>query len=115
MQIQLDKRTFFFLRNKQENVFANVLPPGATQQLRTATQKRKRFIRCRNIDITATSIEIFMIHGFQRIGLTSSQWLPAHEDHVMGVEGAAYKVRYRPVQANCAMAKLVVSTFLVCL
>jgi hypothetical protein len=30
------------------------------------------------------------------MGLTSSQWLPEHEDHVMRVEGAAYKVRYRP-------------------
>jgi len=30
------------------------------------------------------------------MGLTSSQWLPEREDHVMGVEGAVYKVRYRP-------------------
>jgi hypothetical protein len=35
-------------------------------------------------------------YGFQRMGLTSSQWLPESEDHVTGVEGAAYKVRYRP-------------------
>jgi len=49
------------------------------------------------------------------MGLTSSQWLAERDDHVMGVEVAAYKLRYRPVQANCAMAKLVVSTFLVCL
>jgi hypothetical protein len=38
------------------------------------------------------------------MGLASSQWLPEREDHVMGVEGPAYKVRYRPVQANSAMA-----------
>jgi hypothetical protein len=25
-----------------------------------------------------------------------SQWFPKREDHVMGVEGAAYKFRYRP-------------------
>jgi len=31
--------------------------------------------------------------GFKRMGLTSSQWLPEREDHVLGVEGAAYKVR----------------------
>jgi len=49
------------------------------------------------------------------MGLTSSQWLAECDDHVMDVEVAVYKVRYRPVQANCAMAKLVVSTFLVCL
>jgi hypothetical protein len=49
------------------------------------------------------------------MGLTSSQLFPEREDHVMGVEGAEYKVRYRPVQANCAMAKLVVSTFIICL
>ena len=30
------------------------------------------------------------------MGLTSSQRLPERDDHVMGVEGAAYKVRYRP-------------------
>ena len=30
------------------------------------------------------------------MGLTSSQWLPERDDHVMGVEGVAYKVRYRP-------------------
>ena len=28
----------------------------------------------------------------------------------MGVDGAAYKVQYRPVQANCAMAKPILST-----
>ena len=55
-----------------------------------------------------------MSHGFQWIGLTSSQWLLEREDHVMVVEGAAYMVPYRPVQANCVMAKLVVSTFVVC-
>jgi hypothetical protein len=49
------------------------------------------------------------------MGVKTSQWLPEYDDHVIGVEGAAYKVRYRPVQANCAMAKLVVSTFLICL
>jgi hypothetical protein len=27
--------------------------------------------------------------------LTSSQWLHERDVHVMGVEGAAYKVRYR--------------------
>jgi hypothetical protein len=42
-------------------------------------------------------------------------WLPERDDHVMGVEGAAYKARYRPVQTNSAMAKLVVSTILICL
>jgi len=26
----------------------------------------------------------------------TSQWLPERDDHVMGVEGVAYKVRYRP-------------------
>jgi hypothetical protein len=49
------------------------------------------------------------------MGLTTLQWLPERDDHVMCVEEATYKVRYRPVQANCAMAKLVVSTFLICL
>jgi len=49
------------------------------------------------------------------MGLTSSQWLPEREDDVKSVEEAVYKVRHRPVQANGAMAKLVVSTFLVCL
>jgi hypothetical protein len=29
------------------------------------------------------------------MGLTSSQWLHEREDHVMSVEGAAYKMRYR--------------------
>ena len=29
------------------------------------------------------------------MALTPSQWLPVGEDHVMGVEGAVYKVRYR--------------------
>ena len=29
------------------------------------------------------------------MGLTSLQWLPERNDHVMGVEGAVYKVRYR--------------------
>jgi hypothetical protein len=52
------------------------------------------------------SIEILMTHGFQRTGLTASQFLPEREDHVMGVEGAAYKVRYRPVQANCTRLSL---------
>jgi hypothetical protein len=28
--------------------------------------------------------------------LTCSQWLPERDDHVMGVEGAAYKLPYRP-------------------
>jgi len=37
-----------------------------------------------------------MTYGFQWMGLTSSQWLPERDDHVMGVEGAAYKVRYPP-------------------
>jgi hypothetical protein len=45
-----------------------------------------------------------MTLGFQRIGLTFSESRPEREDHVMGVEGAAYKVRYRPVQSNSAMA-----------
>jgi len=49
------------------------------------------------------------------MGLTTSQWLPERDDHVMGLEGATYKVPYRPVQAHSAMAKLVVSTFLICL
>jgi len=30
------------------------------------------------------------------MGPTSSQWRPERDDHVLGVEGAAYKVRYRP-------------------
>jgi hypothetical protein len=30
--------------------------------------------------------------------LTCSQWQPERDEHVMGEEGAAYKVRYRPVQ-----------------
>jgi len=30
------------------------------------------------------------------MGLTSSQWLPQRDDHVKSVEGAAYKVQYRP-------------------
>jgi hypothetical protein len=47
------------------------------------------------------------------MGLTTSQWLPESDDHVIVLEGAEYKVRYRPVQANCAMAKLVVSKFLI--
>ena len=109
-----------FLRNKQENVFENLFPAGATPHMRTATQKRKIIIRCWIIEITAnaclyTMIEIFMTYGFQWMGLTSWQWLSEREDHVMCVAGATYKVRYRPVQANCAMAKLVVSTFVVCL
>jgi hypothetical protein len=48
--------------------------------------------------------------GFQRTGLTASEYLPEREDHLVVVEGAAYKPRYRPVQANCAMAKSVLST-----
>jgi hypothetical protein len=31
---------FYFLRNKQENVFENIFPAGARQQLRTATERR---------------------------------------------------------------------------
>jgi len=49
------------------------------------------------------------------MGLTSSQLFLEPDDHVMGVEGAAYMVRFQPVQANCVMAKLVVSTFVVCI
>jgi len=30
------------------------------------------------------------------MSLTFSQWLPEREVNVVGVEGAAYKVRYRP-------------------
>jgi phenolic acid decarboxylase len=30
------------------------------------------------------------------MGLTSSQWLHERDVHVMGVEEAVYKVRYRP-------------------
>ena len=33
-----------------------------------------------------------MTHGFQRMVLTSSQCLPEREEHVVNVEGAAYKV-----------------------
>ena len=29
------------------------------------------------------------------MGLTSSQWLPERDDHMIVLEGAAYKVRYR--------------------
>ena len=39
------------------------------------------------------------------MGLTSSQCLPKTDDHVMGVGGPDYKIRYRTVQVNCAMAK----------
>jgi hypothetical protein len=38
--------------------------------------------------------EILMTYEFQWMGLKSSQWVSGHEDHVMGVEGGAYKVRY---------------------
>jgi len=34
------------------------------------------------------------------MGLTSSQWLPERDIHVLGVEGAVYKVRYRPGTDN---------------
>jgi len=34
------------------------------------------------------------------MGLTSSQWLHERDDHVMGVEEAAHKVRYRPGADN---------------
>jgi hypothetical protein len=37
-----------------------------------------------------------MTLGVKRICLTCSQWLRKREDNVMCVEGAAYKVRYRP-------------------
>jgi hypothetical protein len=56
-----------------------------------------------------------MTHRYQIIGLIASHCLPENEDHVVGVEGAAYKVLYRPVQANYAKAKSVLSTLTVCL
>ena len=37
-----------------------------------------------------------MTHGFQRNGLKNSHCLPEREDHLLRVEGAAYRVRYRP-------------------
>jgi hypothetical protein len=37
-----------------------------------------------------------MTYVFQWIVLTSSQLIPEREDHVTGVEGATYNVRYRP-------------------
>jgi hypothetical protein len=40
---------------------------------------------------------------------------PEHEDDVMGVEGAAYKLLYRPVQAKCTKLKSVLSTLTVSL
>jgi len=75
----------------------------------------KYFIKCWIIDIKNIAwIEIFVAHGFQWMGLTSSQLFLEPDDHAMGVEGAAYMVRYRQMQATSAMVKLVVSTFLVC-
>jgi len=47
--------------------------------------------------------------------LTASQWLPEREDHVMGLEGVAYKVRYGPGAGQLPMAKSVVSKYLFCL
>jgi hypothetical protein len=40
--------------------------------------------------------EILMTRGFQRTVLTDSQCLSKRENHLRVVEGAAYKVRYRP-------------------
>jgi hypothetical protein len=35
-------------------------------------------------------------YEFQEMDLTYSQWLPEREEHLVGVEGAAYKLQYRP-------------------
>jgi hypothetical protein len=55
-----------------------------------------------------------MTNEYQRNDLKSSQCIPEHEDQVIDVEVAAFKVRYRLVQANGTMAKSVLSTLLVC-
>ena len=92
---------------------------GYFQKVRHCTyaqqHKTKCSIRCWNIDITSTaflytSTKILINFGFQWMLLTFSQWLAEREDHMMGVQAAAYKLRYRPVQAKCAVTKSLLST-----
>ena len=96
-------------------LFENLFPAGATQQHNAELFDQMLKYRYKEYRMCLYKQNIMTTYGFEWNGLTSSQGLNERDVHVMGVEEAAYKVRYRPVQAYCAMAKLVVSTFLACL